>query len=103
MWCIIEQKMDDKGTLTLDWDKVTTKIGSDNVGSTKSRWHRLRSDFQKMGFMNGPGAVDMEAVKAVAPKAAKTSKAGTTKPKAKKTANPKARSAVEKKGGKPWI
>ena len=98
MWCIIEQKMDDKGTLTLDWEKITTKMGSDNVGSTKSRWARLRADFQKMGFMKGPEAVDLAAFKAQAqaPRT-KTPKAATT-PKPKKTANPKARSAVEKKG-----
>lgn len=100
MWCIIEQKMDDKGTLTLDWEKITTKMGSDNVGSTKSRWIRLRADFQKMGFMKGPEAVDLAAFKAQAQAQApktKTPKAATT-PKPKKTANPKARSAVEKKG-----
>lgn len=97
LWCIIEQRQDDNGTLALDWDKVAKKMGSDNIGSTKSRWHRLRTDFQKMGFMNGPDAVDLSNFKVQAPKT-KTPKAAAT-PKPKKTANPKARSAVEKKGG----
>lgn len=92
VWSLLQQKLEDGQVTGIDWNKIATRLGMDTTDAAKSRWKRLKADFQKKGFMDGEGPVILEAVQTPA----KATKAPTT-PKAKKTANPKARSAVEKK------
>ena len=93
LWSLLRQKMSPAGVLeNIDYSAVAKDLGLDKAGTANVRFSRLKEDFSKMGF---PGLPDKSGGNPYKPGSGAKPKVE----KIKKTANPKARSAITKKPG----
>lgn len=90
--------MSSAGTLEgIDYSLVANDLGIDKAGTASVRYTRLREEFSKLGFPGLPDKSGGNPHKAGSAGKMATGGGKAKVEKVKKTANPKARSAVTKK------